>query len=166
MRRIRCLRISISPTGCATHHLFPIAFREMYAPPRCSPRRVHSYHSGRTIPDRCVPVPDDGPFGEPGKAILHLLMPHLRRAALIYGELGLQRQLAVFTGHTEQYPYAFLIVDGERRVIFANSAAHRIASARDAVFIDAGRLTAVSRSVGGELSKTIATCFPVMTDAR
>ncbi len=48
-----------------------------------------------------------GPFGESEKAILRALMPHLKRAALLHGELGSTRsQLVTFTSHLDRYPHS------------------------------------------------------------
>jgi len=87
----------------------------------------------------------DGPFGEAEKDVLIPLMPHLKRAALLHGEIGsLRRQLATFTGHLERYPYAFLLTDAERRVLYSNAAARQIAASRDGLAIDNGHFIALS----------------------
>jgi hypothetical protein len=97
-----------------------ITFREFYAPRDC----LHSVggvilitRTGQSI-ITCHRGAEAGPFGEKEKSILRPLMPHLKRAALLHGELGsLRRQLATFTGHLDRYPYAFLLTDPERRVL-------------------------------------------------
>ena len=135
-----------------------VAFRELYMPRGC----VHGMggcilttQAGQSFIAACR-TQEEGPFGECEKAVLRPLMSHLRRAALLHGELGsLRRQLAIFTGHIEQYPYAFLIADAQRRVIYANSAAREIASTRDAISIEGGRFIAVSRSLDAVLSQAV-----------
>lgn len=72
-------------------------------------------------------------------------MPHLKRAALLHGELGsLRRQLATFTGHLDRYPYAFLLTDAERRVLYSNATAREITASRDGLAIENGRLVTMS----------------------
>jgi DNA-binding CsgD family transcriptional regulator len=87
-----------------------------------------------------------GPFGEPEKAILRALMPHLKRAALLHGELGSTRsQLVTFTSHLDRYPHSFLLIDAERRVLYANAATREIAELRDGFAMEDGRISLVSR---------------------
>jgi DNA-binding CsgD family transcriptional regulator len=87
-----------------------------------------------------------GPFGESEKAILRALMPHLKRAALLHGELGSTRsQLVTFTSHLDRYPHSFLLIDAERRVLYANAATREIAELKDGLAMEAGRISLVSR---------------------
>ena len=86
-----------------------------------------------------------GPFGETEKAILGSLMPHLRRAALLHGELAsLRSQFATVTEHLDRYPQAFLLVDTDCRVLFANASARAIADRRDGLLVNAGIFAASS----------------------
>ena len=86
-----------------------------------------------------------GAFGEGEKAVLSALMPHLKRAALLHGEIGsLRRQLSTFTGHIERYPYGFLLTAPDRRVLYSNAAAREIVASRDGLANDNGRLLAMS----------------------
>jgi len=121
-----------------------VAFREYYLPRDC----VHGMggvilvtpngRSGITVSRGAK----EGPFGEPEKAVLRALMPRLRRAALLHGQLGSMRsQLATFTGHLDPYPHAFLLIDSECRVLYSNSAAREIADRRDGLEIDSGRIS-------------------------
>jgi DNA-binding CsgD family transcriptional regulator len=142
-------------------------FREFYAPSDCihsmggmilatpTGQSIITFHRGT----------EAGPFGEKEKAILRVLMPHLKRAALLHGELGfLRRQLATFTGHLERYPYAFLLTDAERRVLYSNAAAREIVAARDGLAIENGRLVAISpqqeAAIGKVMAELAARCGP------
>ncbi len=98
-----------------------------------------------------------GPFGEKEKSILRPLMPHLKRAALLHGELGsLRRQLSTFTGHLERFPYGFLLADAERRVLYSNGAAREIVAARDGLASENGHLIAMSPRSEVAFSKAMA----------
>ena len=86
-----------------------------------------------------------GPCKEPELSILRELMPHLRRAAQLHGELtSLRSQRSAFTDHLDRYPQAFVLTDAKAGVLFANLAASKIASSRDGITIAAGRLIAQS----------------------
>jgi DNA-binding CsgD family transcriptional regulator len=99
---------------------------------------------------------DAGPFGEKEKTILRSLMPHLKRAALLHGELGLlRRQLATFTGHLERFPYAFLLVDARRRVLYLSAAARELIAERDGLAIDQGNVVATSRKSQASFDKAV-----------
>jgi DNA-binding CsgD family transcriptional regulator len=83
-----------------------------------------------------------GPYGEREISILRLLMPHLRRAALLHGEFASTRaQLATFAGHLDRYPHPFLLADAECRLLYANAAAREIVTRRDGLTITDGRIT-------------------------
>jgi DNA-binding CsgD family transcriptional regulator len=98
----------------------------------------------------------DGPFGESENAILLALMPHLKRAALLHGELGSMRsQLATFTGHLDRYPHAFLLTDAERRVLYANTAAREFVESRDGLVMEAGRISLLSSKQDKVFRETI-----------
>ncbi len=88
---------------------------------------------------------EQGPCGEREISILRPLMPHLRRAAILHGELAsLRVQLATFTGHLDRYPHPFLITDSKSRVLYANTAAREITAFRDGLAIEAGRIVLMS----------------------
>jgi len=146
-----------SPEGtvAADYELFPrdryetsVIFQEFYAPRQF----IHSMGgvilrtpTGQSI-ITCHRGGDAGPFGEKEKAILRGLMAHLKRAALLHGELGvLRRQLATFTGHLERFPYAFLLIDAKRRVLYLSAAARALVAERDGLAIDQGHIAATSR---------------------
>jgi len=123
------------------------AFRDFYAPRDC----VNGIGATILLTDAAqsaitmVRGAADGPFGPPEKEVLEPLMPHLRRAALLHGELGSVRsQLATFTGHLDRYPHALLLSDSERRVLFANRAAREFADLRDGFAVNAGRISMLS----------------------
>jgi DNA-binding CsgD family transcriptional regulator len=92
----------------------------------------------------CVIVARDstvGPFGEREKAVLRPLIPHLRRATLLHGEVAsLRSQLAAFSGHLDRYPQAFLLIDPDCRVLYQNSAGREINAQGDGLSVEAGRL--------------------------
>ena len=136
-----------------------IAFREFYAPPDC----IHSMggmilttQTGQSMVT-CQRGAEAGPFGEREKSILRPLMPHLKRAALLHGEMGsLRRQVSTFTSHLERYPYPFLLTDGKRRVLYSNAAAREILAEPDGLAFDNGRLAAASPRTDSALGKAMA----------
>ena len=84
----------------------------------------------------------DGPFGEPAFAILRELMPHLRQAALLQGEVtSLRARLAAFTSYLDRSPLPFLLTDARGRVLYANAAAIQIAGWKDGIAIASGHLS-------------------------
>jgi DNA-binding CsgD family transcriptional regulator/PAS domain-containing protein len=88
---------------------------------------------------------EDGRFDRRAVATLGRLMPHLRRAALIQRELSTLRvQLAVFTAYLNRHTYAFVLTDGQGRIIYANSAANEIAGLNDGITISSDRLLFMS----------------------
>jgi DNA-binding CsgD family transcriptional regulator len=87
----------------------------------------------------------DGPFGEAEKALLRPLMPPLKRAALLRGELGsLRRQLAMLTDHLNRYAHAFLLADASARIFYANLAAGEVTGRRDGIAMENGHLRIAS----------------------
>jgi hypothetical protein len=125
-----------------------VAFREFYAPKEA----IHGIggtilvtSTGQSV-IAAVRGAGDGPFAEPEKAILRPLMPHLKRAALLHGELGsVRRQLAVFTEHLNRYPQALLLADGGCRLLFANAAGRELAARSDGLTLENGRIKMASR---------------------
>lgn len=100
---------------------------------------------------------DDGPFGEPQLAILRSLMPHLRRAAILHGEMSrLRAEVAALTGHLDRSPHALLLLDAEARILWSNAAAREAAAQNDGVHIEAGRLTANFAREDASLSDSIS----------
>jgi DNA-binding CsgD family transcriptional regulator len=98
----------------------------------------------------------EGPCKEPDLSLLRMLVPHLRRAAQLHGELtSLRSQRSAFTDHLDRYPQAFILADAQARVLFANAAAKKIASSRDGLRIEAGRLMALSSRENAPLHKAI-----------
>lgn len=86
-----------------------------------------------------------GPFGETEKAVLRPLMPHLRRAALLHGEVhSLRRKLAIFTGHLDRYSHALYLTDPAARVLYANAAAREVGALCDGLSIRDGHLAIAS----------------------
>ena len=94
---------------------------------------------------------EQGFCGEREIAILRPLMPHLRRAALLYGEISsLRAQINTFTSHLDRYPHAFFLTDVETQVLYANAAAREISARRDGLEIESGqiRLTPFGQNSG------------------
>lgn len=124
-----------------------VVFRKFYAPRNC----IHGMGgviletaTGRSYISAFRGA-NDGLLGESEKSILRPLMPHLKRAALLHGELdSLRRQLGTVTDHLNRYAHAFLLTDAECRVLYANDPAREVADARDGLAIDNGRITAMS----------------------
>src|SRR5580704_13942746 len=119
------------------------AYREFYAPRGCHHgmggsilRTATSISFVIVGRDRSV-----GPFGESELSVLRPLMPHLRRAALLHGELASVRsQLAAFSGHLDRYPQAFLLIDSQCHVLYVNAAGRDLCEQRDGITIKAGQL--------------------------
>jgi hypothetical protein len=62
---------------------------------------------------------------------------HLRRAALLHSELmSLRKQQVVLTGHLDRYPQAFVLIDTECRLVFANSAARHLGAREDGIRLE------------------------------
>ncbi len=98
-----------------------------------------------------------GPFGEFEKGVLRPLMPHLRRAALLHGELhSLRRQLAMFTAHLDRYSHAFYLTDQAARLLYVNAAGRELGALRDGLVIDNSRFTIMSASDNAVLQRAIA----------
>ena len=145
-------RIGIAPwpegTVLADYELWPReeveaseSFREFYAPSGA----IHGMggiilvNSAGQSAVAMVRGAAAGPFGEKEKAVLRPLLPHLKRAASLHGELGaLRAQQATFTGHLERDPRPFLLIDAGHRVLYANGAA-RAAALNDSMAIANGR---------------------------
>jgi len=135
-----------------------VVFRKFYAPRNC----IHGMGgviletaTGRSYIS-AFRAANDGAFGEPEKSILLPLMPHLKRAAQLHGELGsLRRQLGTFTDHLNRCSHAFLLTDAECRVLYANDPAREVADARDGLAIDNGRITAMSPQQNAVLREAV-----------
>jgi DNA-binding CsgD family transcriptional regulator len=83
-----------------------------------------------------------GPFNESELAILRALMPHLRRAALLRGDIDSMRaRCAALSNHLDRYPHPLLLADSECRVLHANAAAIELGQLHDGLRLDAGRLS-------------------------
>ena len=82
-----------------------------------------------------------GPCVEQELNLLRTLLPHLRRGALLHSELtSLRSQRAAFLGHLDRYPQAFLLIDGERRVLVTNTPGREIVTLRDGLRTEGGQL--------------------------
>jgi DNA-binding CsgD family transcriptional regulator len=136
-----------------------VVFREFLAPRDCTHSMggmILTTQTGQSMVT-CHRGAEAGPFGERETSILRALMPHLKRAALLHGEMGsLRRQVSTFTSHLERYPYPFLLTDGKRRVLYSNAAAREVVAEPDGLAIDNGRLAAVSPRIDAALGKAMA----------
>lgn len=84
---------------------------------------------------------EQGLCGDREISILRPLMPHLRRAALLNGEVAsLRAQLATFTSHLDRYPHAFFLTDSAARLLYANAAAREVAALEDGLRIEDERI--------------------------
>jgi DNA-binding CsgD family transcriptional regulator len=100
---------------------------------------------------------EKGPFGEWEKATLLALLPHLKRAALLHGELGsLRRQLATFTDHLNRYSHGYFITDTHGRVLYANAAGREAIAVADGLALKDGRLVIASRAEDATLRRELS----------
>lgn len=97
-----------------------------------------------------------GPCEESERSLLRTLLPHLRRAALLHGELSaLRARQSAFTGHLDRYPQGFLLTDQDRHILFANRAGHEFLASGDSLRVEAGRLGVPSAKDDAALSQAI-----------
>lgn len=119
------------------------AYREFYAPHNAIHGMGGTILASATAQSLIAVVrgADRGPFGERELGLLRVLMPHLKRAALLYGQFGaMRRQLSMFTDHLDRYSHAYFIADVEGRILYANASAQEIVSARDGIALEHGRM--------------------------
>jgi DNA-binding CsgD family transcriptional regulator len=161
------LRIGDMPEGhvALSHEIWPedemlqsVAYREFYGPGN----RYYGFGGIilRTATSMslitAIREKEKGPCGEPELSLLRVLLPHLRRAALLHGELtSLRSQRAAMLGQMDQLSHAFLLIDGEKRVSYANAPARRIAEGPDGVRIERGFLRAESAGDEDMLKKSV-----------
>jgi DNA-binding CsgD family transcriptional regulator len=150
----------------ASHEIWPeeemvrsVAYQKMYGP-----RNWHYGMGGiflRTPGSlsamTMIREKEKGPCGDRELGFLRGLMPHLRRAALIHVELtSLRSERAALIGQLDRYPLAFLVIDGGRKVIFANEAAKKITALRDGLRVEMGQLRTNAPSDDVALRQTAA----------
>ncbi|MGB6942486.1 MAG: PAS domain-containing protein [Bryobacteraceae bacterium] len=134
------------------------AYREFYAPNNATHGMGGTILASPTAQSLIAVVrgADRGPFGERELGLLRVLMPHLKRAALLYGQFGaMRRQLSMFTDHLDRYSHAYFIADAEGRILYANASAQEVANARDGIALEHGRLAIASAGQGSEFRKTV-----------
>lgn len=137
-------RIATSDELCPPEEFEASAvYREFYKPrkTRYGFGGIFLRSGGRISAITAARSAERGPCGEREKDLLRSLIPHLRRAALLHGQLsGLRGQLAAFTGHLDRYPHAFLLIDVECRICYANTAARELAELNDGLTIASGQV--------------------------
>lgn len=100
-----------------------------------------------------------GRYGRRDLSLLKTLMPHLRRAALLHGELvRLRSERAALADYLDRFPHGFFLTDGEGSVLFANRAASGLAYRRDGIGIDANRLRILHPHQNRILRKFVDQC--------
>ncbi len=151
--------VDTSENLCAPQELeASAAYREFYEPRGCHHGMGGSILRSATSISFVIVARDRtvGPFGERELSVLRPLMPHLRRAALLHGELAsLRSQLAAFSGHLDRYPQAFLIIDSECRVLYVNAAGREVCEQRDGITIQGGQLLIMSRSNDAQMRTAV-----------
>jgi DNA-binding CsgD family transcriptional regulator/PAS domain-containing protein len=105
-----------------------VVYREFYGPNGCHHgcgtfiKRTSSGMSFLTM----IRSAASGAYTDPELSVLRRLLPHLQRAARLFGELVfLRSQLEAVRGVMDLSPQGFLQVDPSGKVIFANQAACR-----------------------------------------
>jgi DNA-binding CsgD family transcriptional regulator len=134
------------------------AYREFYAPRGCHHGMGGTILRNATSISFVIVVRDRtmGPFGERELSILRPLMPHLRRAALLHGELAsLRSQLAAFSGHLDRYPQALLLIDSECHVLYVNSAGREVSARCDGITIKSGQLLVMSPAKDAQMRTAV-----------
>jgi DNA-binding CsgD family transcriptional regulator/PAS domain-containing protein len=83
-----------------------------------------------------------GPFSAEAIELMRVLSPHLVRASWLHGHLcDLDRQRSAMADALDHMAVGVVLVDGQERVVFANSAAVRIATRRDGLCLDSKGLS-------------------------
>jgi DNA-binding CsgD family transcriptional regulator/PAS domain-containing protein len=134
------------------------AYREFYAPNNAIHGMGGTILASATAQSLIAVVrgADGGPFGERELGLLRVLMPHLKRAALLYGQFGaMRRRLAMFTDHLDRYSHAYFIADAEGRILYGNASAQEIVNARDGIALEHGRLAIASRAQGSAFRQAV-----------
>jgi DNA-binding CsgD family transcriptional regulator/PAS domain-containing protein len=134
------------------------AYRELYEPNNA----IHGMGGtvlASTVGQSVIAIvrgADRGPFRKRELGLLRVLMPHLKRAALLYGQFGaMRRQLAMFTDHLDRYSHAYFIADAEGRILYANASAQEIVNARDGITLEHGRMAIASPGQGSAFRKAV-----------
>lgn len=98
-----------------------------------------------------------GPFGEPERSLLQVLVPHLRRAAQVMLRLGtLQTQVHALEDALDRLPLGVVLVDAQGAVIELNRTAAHIVAAGDGLRVERDGLVATSARATRELRRLIA----------
>ncbi|BEP95793.1 helix-turn-helix transcriptional regulator [Acidovorax sp. A79] len=84
---------------------------------------------------------DHAPYGANDKALVHQLMPDLRRAAALRARAShMARQAALGLAALDTLPQALAVVDAQCRIQYGNPSAHRLLASTDALRVRHGRL--------------------------
>jgi len=90
-----------------------------------------------------VREPHKAPFGDPEKALLAHVLPHMRQALLLRQHvLCLQEVQTALAQALDQLPFGYLLVDQHGRVLLLNRTARRILEQRDGLSLMARGLAA------------------------
>lgn len=99
-----------------------------------------------------------GPFPESDLRLMHLLMPHLRRACLLHQRLTrLRAERSGGLAALELLPTAVWLLDADGRLLFANRAGRELDACHDGIWIERdGRPTASDPGTREALQRCIA----------
>ncbi len=134
------------------------AYREFYAPHNAIHGMGGTVLMSATAQSLIAVVrgAGSGPFAKRELAILKVLIPHLKRAVLLYGQMvAMRRQLSLFTDHLNRYSHAYFVTDAEGRIQYANASAQEIVNARDGITLEQGRIAIASTRQNSAFRKAV-----------
>jgi DNA-binding CsgD family transcriptional regulator/PAS domain-containing protein len=109
-----------------------------------------------------------GPFSERAYKLLQHLSPHLQRAAQIHQRVSAADFERTTMGQAlDRMPSGVVLLDGSRRVLFANAAARALAASEDGFALTGDGIVASARSESRLLAQRIASAAnPSAADGR